>query len=121
MAGTVIITEKRTGTVKRITWAWTTDGAGAADGQTTHVYDGKIEALVTVPAGGANAPTDQYDITITDQDGVDVLAGAGANLAAAATQHISATNLSAVANEKLTLNVSAAGAVKKGTVYLYIR
>ena len=37
---------------------------------------------------GSTAPTDNYDITIEDSDGVDVLGGAGANRDAANTERV---------------------------------
>lgn len=122
-AGTVTITEETYGTIKKIKFAWTagTVGeAGTASGQTTHVYSGKILGLATVPAGAPDAPT-SYGITVTDEDSMDVLMGAGAGRSATATEYVLSTSLGAVANDKLTVNISGAGTNKKGIAYLYIR
>ncbi len=119
--GTVTVAEERLGGLKKITWAWTSTAGGAASEVTTYPYTGSIERMVTVPAAAGGAPTDDYDITITDEDGVDVLSGAGSNRDTANTEQVAAANLGAVANDKLTLNVSNAGNAKSGTVILYVR
>jgi hypothetical protein len=121
-AGTVTITETIHTTVKKIKFAWTsgTGGeGGTASGTTTYAYDGKLELLTTDP--GATAPSDDYDITITDSDSIDVLAGAGANRDTANTEQVLGSSLGAVAGSKLTINITNAGDAKVGTAYLYIR
>lgn len=119
-AGTVTVAEEAHSSVRKITWTWTSTAGGAADLITTRAYDGKIEAVVTNPDGVA-APTDDYDITITDEDGTDVLSAAGANRDTANTEIVLSASLGIVANDKLTLNVTNAGAAKSGVVHLYIR
>lgn len=120
MAGTVTVTEERVSHVGKVTFAWTSSAGGAADGTTSHVYSGKIERLVTVPAGGGDAPSDDYDVAIHDDDGVDVLLGAGANRDTANTEQVGAASLGIVANDKLTLHITNAGNAKQGTVHLYL-
>ena len=82
MAGSITVTEETFGSLKKIKWAWTSDASGDAggssEGLTTNPYNGALERLVTVP-DGVDAPTADYDIVINDQDGVDVLVGAGAD------------------------------------------
>jgi len=102
-----------------VRFAWTVDAAGAATGTTTGTYNGKIEVLVTDP--GAGPPTDNYDIVVTDEDGYDTLAGAGANRDTANTETVLASTLSVVANDKLTLTLAAAGNATSGVVIVYIR
>ncbi len=123
--GTVVVTEETFGSVKKITFAWTSENGGANAGKasktTVNHYNGEIIRLVTVPGTGGDAPTDDYDITVTDEDSTDVLMGAGANRDTANTEQVLASSLGCVANDKLTLNVSNAGNAKKGTVHLYIR
>jgi len=121
-AGSVTITEETYGTIKKIKFAWvsgTVGEDGTASGQTTNVYSGKILGLATDP--GATAPTDDYDITVTDEDSMDVLMGAGADRDTANTEYVLSASLGAVANDKLTINVSNAGTSKVGIAYLYIR
>jgi len=119
MAGTVTTTEKITGSVKKITFDWTCDSAGDATATTTNVYDGKLQLVVTDP--GATAPTDNYDITLSDDDSQDLLAGNGANRDTANTEYITQANCGAVAGSTLALAVSNAGDEKVGKVYVYIR
>ena len=89
---------------------------------TTLPHDGVIERAVFIPDGGGTAPTDLYDVTVTDPDGVDVLAALGANLSGTLTvvkKH--SDGLTAFAGQKLTLNVTNAGNAKGGVVILYYR
>lgn len=121
-AGSVTITEETFGSIRKVKFDWTagTDAeAGTASGQTTKAYNGKILGLATDP--GDPAPTDNYAITVTDEDGMDVLMGGGADRDTANTEYVLSTSLGAVANDKLTINVAAAGSATKGIAYLYIR
>jgi hypothetical protein len=122
-AGTVTITEKDWGSVKKITFAWvagTAGDAGTAEGTTVNSYEGKLILLSTVPSVSAQ-PDDDYDITIADDDGVDLLAGNGADRDETNQEFVTEANMGAVAVSKLTFSVSGAGASNEGTAYLYIR
>lgn len=120
MAGTVTVTEETIGNVHKIKWTWISTAGGAADLVTTKAYGGIVRNLRTVPAGGGSAPTDDYDITITDPDGLDVMLGAGANRDTAVTEN-AVPGSTSTAHGKLTLNVTNAGATKGGTATLYIQ
>lgn len=125
MAASITKTEETIGVIKRVKWEWTahTDGkvavatAGAA---TSSTFNGEIVRLVTIP-DATTAPSALYDVVVYDEDGADVLVGAGANRSATATEQALPANLGVVANDKLTLYVENAGVSKKGTVILYIR
>ena len=119
MAGTVTLTERAHTSVKKITWAWTSDSSGDADKVTTNAYSGEIVLLTTDPGG--TAPTDNYDVVVNDADGDDVLLGAGANRDTATTEHVQGTSLGAVSGQVLNCVVSNAGDGKDGEVHLYIR
>lgn len=120
MAGTVTLTEKDFGPgVKKIKWAWTSTAGGVADKITVDGYYGIVLALVTIPAAAGDAPDDNYDITITDEEGYDVLQGAGADRDTANIETAEPAKTS-VAHGKLTLNVAAAGSANQGTAILYI-
>jgi hypothetical protein len=121
MAASVTISETRHTPVKKIKFVWVSAADGTASASTTYAYSGKIELLTTVPAGGGSAPSDNYDITVTDSDSVDVLAGAGADRDTANTEQVLGTSLGAVASSVLTLNVTNAGNAKGGTCYLFVR
>lgn len=119
MAGTVTVTEASLGGIQKIRWAWTSDASGNADLITERAYYGEVLALVTDP-DGTDAPTDDYDITITDVEGYDVMQGAGADLDTANTETAVPTAAS-VAFGTLTLNVSNAGDSKSGVAILYLK
>ena len=74
-----------------------------------------------MPGTAGDQPTNLYDVVLNDEDGTDVLMGAGADRSNATTQQVLATSLGIVANDKLTLSVSGGGDTKKGEVYLYLR
>lgn len=113
--------------VKKIKWAWTTDGVNGAivdatdAGQvnkTTYKYTGEIYRLITDPT---DSPTDNYDVTILDDDGYDVLMGAGANRDVTNTEQVLWSSLGICLNSQLRLNIGTAGNTKSGVVILYIK
>lgn len=120
MAGTVTVGEETFGSIRKILWTWTSTAGGAADLKTTKAFNGKIEALITVP-DATDAPTTLYDIVVEDEEGIDVLKAAGADRSATATEQVLSASLGIVANDTLNLKVTNAGASKKGKVYLYLR
>jgi len=119
MAGTVTVLETTFAPVKKIKWSWTSTAGGAADLITVNALYGQVIAMVTIP-DATDAPTDNYDITITDAEGYDVMQAAGANRSATATQTVVPTATS-VAHGTLTINVTNAGNAKKGVAILYIK
>lgn len=115
------ITEITHGTIKKIKFDWLSDdSAGTVTGTTTAAFDGRIIGLCTVPSG-VTAPDADYDITLTDSDGVDVLLGAGIDRHTSNTEYVAEASMAGVAHSKLTFNVAAAGNAKLGTAYVYIR
>lgn len=118
--GTVTITPDDSTVMKCVKFAWTATAGGAASDTTTTRYSGKVTGLVTVPDSGT-APSPNYDITITDKNGLDILTGSGADRHTSNTEYVREASLGNVANSVLTLNVSGAGSGGKGTVYVFIR
>jgi hypothetical protein len=118
--GTVTISEETFNTVKKVAFAWLSDGDGKATKTTDFAYTGEILRLVTVP-DAVVAPDDNYNVVVNDEDGTDVLMGAGATRDTANTEQVLASSLGCVANDKLSLSITSAGAANKGVVYLYIR
>lgn len=125
-AGTLTITQG-TGSVRKVTLAWTSDAAGAVSGTTVHL-DGVIERVVFVPGTGGVQPTDLYDVTLEDAEGLDLLAGEGANLSNVNKTQVTpfigdgtTTNKPVAAYGTAELKVAAAGNTKSGTVLLYLR
>ena len=85
MAGSATVTRQQTPLgvlspdyLEVITVAWTADSAdGSVPDTALGSVEGTLERIVTDP--GSTAPTANYDITVEDADGIDVLGGAGAN------------------------------------------
>src|SRR4030042_688152 len=124
MAGSsMTFTEIDFTTVKKIKCEWTSDSVtGAVSDTTSNVYSGRFIGLITVPGGAPNAPDDNYTVTITDSDSVDLLLGAATgNRDTSTTEFLAEASLAGVANSTLTFNVSSAGNSKAGTIYLLIR
>lgn len=123
MAGMVVTTTvARPLSVTKITFDWLSDDAdGTATGATATAIDGDLIGFTTIPDGGGAAPTDNYDVTVTDADGHDILLGAGLNRDTATTEHVTGASLAAAAASVLTVNVSNAGNANAGNVILYIR
>jgi hypothetical protein len=76
MAGTVTLTHYKQGNIRRIQFSVVADAAdGSVPDTTLPHFQGFLVALHTNP--GATAPTDNYDITVIDGDGMDRLQGVG--------------------------------------------
>lgn len=100
---------------KRVHWNWECSSGGVVTSQTAAEFDGAIINFVTKPGSGSDAPTAAYDITITDEQGIDLLNGLGADRSATAQESKHAGDgLGVALNTKLTLNVANAGDVTKG-------
>lgn len=92
--GTVTVTESNidgTG-VTRFRIAWVSAASGAVTGNAVTLPAGTIVAVEFTPDSGGTQPTDLYDVTLTDAQGVNVLddgAGTsiGANLSNATSSH----------------------------------
>lgn len=97
---------------------WTSNGSGAAT-VVIDAFRGFIRRFVTDPAAAASAPTDNYDITITDANGADVLAGTGADRDTANSESVVPAQPILV-DGALSLVVANAGDTKAGVVVLYI-
>jgi len=120
------------GGVSQVQAAWTSDsGTGTASGTTNKIV-GRLVKVVTVP--GSPTPTNGYTVTITDDNGVNVLTSCDKTLASnqsssAATETYLlvksydgtplAVAVHPVVGDKLTITVSGAGNSTQGQVFLY--
>lgn len=94
MAGSITVTtsQERAGVIK-YSVAWTSDASGDVSGNSFDVSSGTIILVEFIPDSGGTQPTDLYDVTMTDAEGVNVLddgtgsASIGANLSNAAAAH----------------------------------
>lgn len=102
--------------------AWLSDASGAVSANPATFTGGILIQVKFVPDAGGTAPTTLYDVTLVDTDGVDYLAGAGANLSATVSTVVRpAAPLILDGTGTLDLVVSAAGNAKGGTVLLWIQ
>ena len=138
MAGTCTITHRKTRTglapnwfnsIEKIQFDATTDASGNCDKQTDKEVFGRVVGFIANP-DGTDAPTDNYDVTVTNEDGVDVLGGAGIDLDTANSE----MTIPMIGNKtvtptaygspfvasKLQINVSNAGDTKKTVITLLI-
>ncbi len=126
--------EREVGGIARVIAAWTSDGSGNASGTTAVRVCGRLVKAVTDP--GSAAPTDNYDVTITDDEDVNVLTACQSSLlnrdtanseetyflvldAAAGTPL--AQSVHPVVCGTLTVTVSNAGNAKSGQIILYVQ
>ena len=117
----VTFSDSNTQTIRKYTISWTSDASGDATANTI-VLSGSIARVNFVPGSGATQPSNLYDITLKDSDGIDILLGAGAdlsNVTSVTTIPLISSN-KIVINEKLAIAVSNAGNAKTGTVTIYI-
>ena len=113
--------------VQRISAAWTSDASG--DVTQSIIVDGVILRCETDP--GSPAPTDNYDLTLPDEFGTDLLAGQGANRDTANSETFcpgiaftdgTTTSVIPVAHVgAATLTIANAGNAKAGTIVLFVK
>ena len=130
MAGTVTISYQQHRTVEKFTLDWLSDASGNVNGTHTTLLCGALLRVVFIPDSGGTQPTDLYDATLEDDNGLDILAGQGANLSNATTTHIrpglpmkdgtTTSTAAIVLDDTLELKISNAGNAKGGNVILYI-
>jgi len=121
----------------KIMLTWTSTAAGAVnqvvvDGNGNGLYcSGELLRVVFIPGTGGNQPSNNYSAQLTDQNGIDLLAGQGATLSNTTTTHVcpgvkvtdgaTSTERAIAGDDKLTLVIGSAGDVKQGQVILYLR
>lgn len=108
--------------LQKIQWDWLSATGGAVSSAASGWYCGKIVKVSLASDAGDTAPTNLYDVTIEDQDGLDVLSGGGADVTAAATVYINdPTKVLWVRSNVLTLKVATAGDANGGVVTMLIQ
>jgi len=103
---------------------WLSNATGDADCTVSGVR-GLINRVTFKPDSGGTQPTNAYDITLKDEDGIDILVNGGANLSNTTATSIACMVVSgsgywpmAVAGD-LTLAVNDAGNAKGGIIRIY--
>lgn len=138
MAGTMTITYDDgqdgagfRGRIRKIVADWTSDAADGTCSGTTRKISGRLIKAVTDP--GSVAPTDDYDISITDEEGSDVLSPCQNTLAnrdSTSTEQVYflvkdtagtplAQSLHPAVCDQLTISISNAGNSKTGQLIMY--
>jgi hypothetical protein len=64
---------------RKIKMNWTSDPSGDVDTTLTKPVRGFITRVITTPGSGGDQPTDDYDLTCLDEQGVDVFKTLGGN------------------------------------------
>lgn len=119
-AGTVTDSSASKQGYRMLTFEWVSStDTGLVSGTSRYRYTGNILGVCTVPGASGLAPSVDYDITLTDNNDVDVANGQLANRHTSSTQWVFAS-LGIVVNSTITLNVTNAGNSKGGTVYVFI-
>lgn len=125
MAGSITVTTTRVGPLTRYDIDWLSSAGGAVSANTFSVKTGELVEVRFTPDGGGTQPTDLYDLTMTDADGTDVLAGTGANLsnatATAVVPVISTYFRRQLTAGDLTPVIANAGNAKGGNIVLLVR
>lgn len=128
--------------IKVVEWTWTSNSSGAATNNTA-ICPGEIVKVETYPDDGATSPTANYDITLTDGYGNDVLLGLAVNRSSSAVQTLNfdiganvfstSTLVQAVDTNNyfypwriitsgpLSLNVTNAGSANGGKIRIYVK
>ena len=86
---------------------WTSTTTGNVIYTMTDYIGGTVARFVTNP--GTTAPEDNYDITITDEDSLDILNGFGANRHTTTTQAVYPQATGAVAGKTGAVQIGFAG------------
>ena len=127
MAGTVTVAEQLHRAVRSIRWTWVSDGSGDASGTDTEkIVLGTPMAVVFIPDTGGTTPADQYDVTILDADGADILRGQGADRAQTYSDTTEQLTYGDATEPRtfdsiLSLVVANAGNAKGGQIVMYFR
>lgn len=112
MAGTVTLTHYTLGNIRRINFSVVADASdGSVPATALPKFQGRLLGLHTNP--GATAPTDNYDITLIDDDGLDRLQGVGANRDTSNSEQVpivySGTSVNPPVSSDETLTLTIAG------------
>lgn len=116
------------GSIRSYSMDWLSDASGSVV-WTSRWMSAVLRRVQLVSDTGATSPDQSYDITLTDPQSFDVLAGYGANVNTAATVNIApaimlsddtvTTAVPIVVDSALVLTIANTGSNGNGTVVLY--
>lgn len=117
--------------IQKWSYAWTSDASGNVTQTTTSRINGTITNVVSIPAAGASAPSANWDMTIKDENGNDILNALGSNLSETAVVRLKPFGSHTVNSvvypfdvdlyDRLQINITNAGNTKSGTLVFYVR
>lgn len=117
-------------TASKITFDWTSNASGVAE-YTTVKVGGLLVRVTFIPDSGGTQPSNNYNVTLLDDNDMDVLAGHGVGLSNTTTTHFQpglplkdgvTTSIGPIfISDILHLSVTGAGDSKGGKVVLYLR
>ncbi len=121
MAGSIVVTSSDLGGgVTKYSVAWLSDAAGAVSGNSFDVRRGRLLQTKFVPDGGGTAPTNLYDVTLTDADGADLLVANGADKSSTVASWYAPANPIILEGGPVTPVLANAGNAKGGTLVLIV-
>lgn len=105
------------------TAAWTSTAGGAVSANAFAIRAGRLVSIRFTPGTGGTQPTDLYDVTLVETNGVaDLTAGQGANLSNAAAVVVQWDPLLFQDGSRtVDVVVANAGASKTGTVVILVQ
>ena len=110
------------GFVWRCSFTWVSDGSGNVNTNPKTIPYGSIIRAEWDPASGADAPTDNYDVTLVDTSGVDLLMGTGADRDTANTEvTLFGTPIYQDGKRDVDLTIANAGATNGGVFTIWVR
>jgi len=80
MAGSITTTVTEENSLVKYKMDWLSDASGDVDVDAIAMVQGEIQSVHYFPDAGGTQPSDNYDLTMTDSYGVDILTGTGSNL-----------------------------------------
>lgn len=80
MAGSITTTVSKDGSMVKYIMDWLSDASGDVDVDAIPMVQGEIQRVSYYPDAGGTQPSDNYDLTMSNSYGVDILTGTGANL-----------------------------------------
>lgn len=93
MAGSIsVVTREVTNNILKYAVTWTSDSAGAVNGNTFDMMVGTIIAVEFIPGTGGSAPSTLYDVDLLDAENVTMFddgagTSVGSNLSATEASH----------------------------------
>ena len=119
-------------TIVKTSIVWTSDAGGAVSANTVEMPSGSVISVQFIPGTGGAVPTDLYDVTFTNENGINAFddgtgTSIGANLSATvATKRVPFIGGAAstfvrvwLAGGLYTPVVAAAGNAKSGTINIF--